>query len=286
MAQRIVDLFEPVHIADDHRKIERRPGSDRLIEFFFPDKIGALALRPCHGILKSRLSCGVSFLHGLCLPFLHGEVVDKHRAESQDEKAGDKHRVHGVCPVYLVKLILNKGGLLQSGHFSIRIRDIIIPNRIDRFVRSLLIYPSGPDHGHEHNKRQQCDPNDNRFAEAAGLVLLDDLSKVEEADDGPNHEQNVRLRFQHGVTEQVREEQIEPEHQHNDKARKARDRLSALFQLSCRFERGSGNKSIQHGCAQRRHIHDPADGCSPDEGNDTADAGHKQHRVGGDVLAV
>ena len=285
VAQGVVDLLQPVHVADHHREGLRLPGVDGLVDLLFAVQIGKLALGPGHGVLEGRLPGGVALLHGLVLPPPHGQVVDQHRAQGHDEQAGDHQCIDDVCPVDLGQLVLHELRLADI-RGGVRSAGIVFLHRAYGVVRGLLVNAPGPDHGHEHHQRQQHDPHDDGLAEAAGMVPLDDAAEVEDAYDRPHHEQYVGLRLQHRVAEQVREQQVQAEHQHDREADQTCDALPALLELARGLVGRGGHEAVEHRRAQRGHVHDPADGRPADEGDHGAHRRHQQHGVGRDVPVV
>ena len=286
VAERVVDDLEAVHVADDHGEALGLARDDQGVELLLPLGERVLGLRARERVLVGGLLRGLCLRLRLLLPALHRHVVDEHREQGQDEQAGDDEGVGRVGGVDVVDLALDEGVLGKRLEGGVRLTVVVGLDVVDGVVRGLLVDAARPDHGHEDHEGQKRDPDDDRLAEAPGVVAFDDPAEVEEADDRPDHAEDVGLRLEQRLREQVREKQVDAEQGHDDEADETGRGLEAVVVLQGNLEGRGRYEAVEHRRAERRYVHDPADGGPADEGHRDRDREHQQHRVGGDLMVV
>ena len=286
VAEGVVDMLEAVHVADDDAEFPGLSAVDPVRHAAFLFHPGMLAADAGQGIPVGYIARLVALFFCLRLIFPEGEVVDQHGGEGQAEEADEDEDRPVVGGMDVIDLGGEEGFFIEGKGRGIRGSAVIRPDVPDDPGHRAVLHPTGPDQGHDDDQRQQGDPDDDGLAEAAGVILRDDPAEVEEPDDGPGDQQEVGLRFQRIVGEQVREEEIDGEAQHDDEPGQAGDLLFPVARCPGRLVRSGGNETVDQRGADRGDVHDPADGCPAQEGDRQGQEHDQAHGPGGDVPAV
>ena len=286
MAQRIVDLFQPVHIAYDDRERIRLSFRDLRLHLPLPHGEGVLALDAGEGIGKGDGSGVVPLLGGFFLPLHGGGVVDDHDEERQDEQTADGDGAEAVCVVQLPALDVKKRILVHGKHIAVRRALHIVGDLVDDDVFSRFVCPFGPGQRHQDNEGEQGDPHDNGFTEISGVILADDAVEEEQPQNRPDRHQDIGLRFNGIVGKRAGKNQEDHEYEQDDQADAADHAVCFAALPTGLLENRRGSEAVKDGGAEGGGVHDPSDRRSPDKGDGQRDKDDQHDRLNGDLFFV
>ena len=211
-------------------------------------------------------------------------VVREHHAYG-DGKHDDGHQqragVLGVQPVGLlfdIGLVGHAGGVADLGVVGLDAAQHLVVGHDHRLAH--------PDQADQQHQRQQRDPHHHRASEPLFPVVAQYGAEEQEAHDAPHHEQEIGLGLHRAVGDQVRQQYVQAEGDHQPQADQAGPLLHLVPAVLRRLVGRGRHEAVDQRGADGGDVHDPADGRAAHEGHHRRHRRDQHHGVGGHAMFV
>ena len=284
--QRVVDLFQTVHITDDNGKFTGGLFLNGSIVLLFAQHKRMLALYAGQRISESDGAGFIPLRGSLLLPLLHRLEIKQQNREGQAEQNHDGKNAGIVCVMKTFQLFCKEYFLILRKRFFIsRTIHIAVDLIYDGCVPA-LIDALCPRHGHDDDKPQKSHPYDDGFTKSPGVIFPDDRVEKEQPQDRPDRHKGICLRLDGLVGENDREHKEHHKDQQDDHADAADQTVLSEFFLAGNLENSRRSKAVNDHSADGRSIHDPPDSRSSKERNRQGQDQDQKDRVDRDLFVV
>ena len=209
MSEIIVDVLQPVDIADHNRKSSGFMPLDRQVDLIFRMQEGVLVFHARHGV-------AVGNRFDLQVLLIHEGIVAQHDHQRKNEHSGGHEDGAGVGLFQFAHLTGDEPLVRKTNRAAVHGGQIMLANILHHVMIGFHHGLTHPDQGNKQNQRQQGHPYNHGSAEPAFLVFLQDIAEVCESEHYPHDKEEIRFPGHGALSNDMRNQKIGPEKDHRD----------------------------------------------------------------------
>ena len=274
----VVDVFQLVDITDHKGELPAGAAGDIRVEYLLLHDVSVLALDAGQRVGADK---GLALAGAL----IQVGVVGKHDGDGEREHPRGHEDGPGIAGLQLGHL-LGDEELVRHALAVGRAGGVVGLDMRQHLVVGGDHGLAHPDQGDEQHQRQQRHPHDDGRTEAALLVPPEDGAEEHEAQHAPYDKQEEGLPGEAAVGHQARQQEVHPEEEHEHQARNAVHALVCVPPDVGQAGGGHRHKGIDERGADCGHVHDPADGRPPQQGDQYRYGQHQPHGLTGKLPVI